>query len=146
MLFLSLLLKMNFQQIPPPCRPPNQFKPSSCKISSYPIFQTVWCICSHSTSSQKAFPYVRGIPAPWRSLVSLWAAGGCAASHNLLGLFPPRLQPLPMSPVQGEGDEQQKPLQSIWQYWAQGQSSAPSLKSHVHLLPSRTVLETRSRN
>lgn len=36
MLFLSLLLKMNFQQIPPPCRPPNQLEPLLAKFLHIP--------------------------------------------------------------------------------------------------------------
>lgn len=47
----------------------------------------------------------------WHSSVSLWSTGGCATLHSMFRLFLWCLRPLPTSPEQGEGDEQQKQLQ-----------------------------------
>lgn len=132
---LCIHLLLNFQRIHPHTRLLTQPKPSSCKIPWYPLFQAIWYLCSSSTSFQKVFPQIHGIPVLWHSRTT----GGCATLHDLFRFFLPRLQPHSMSPVQGEGDEQQRQLQE-WLDRGSELSSFPWIPC-VHLLASKNEIQ-----
>lgn len=103
-----------------------QPKPSSCKTAWCPTFQPAWYLCYSWTSFHRSTAFEHyGISALWHSRVSLWASRGCVTLHNLSRLFPPGLQSLSMSPVQGEGDEHRSTGRSVW---TEGQGSVRSLK------------------